>query len=64
MATIQECGLQLLQHLPCSPDLAPSEYYIFNQMKMELSGRHFGSDDDFIAAVCYFLEVLNSSFYQ
>ena len=28
MATIEECGLQLLEHPPNSPDLAPSDFFI------------------------------------
>ena len=27
MATIEECGLQLLEHPPYSPDLAPSDFF-------------------------------------
>jgi len=29
MATIRECGFQLLNHLPHSPDVAPSDYRVF-----------------------------------
>jgi len=43
-------GFQCLDHLPCSPDLAPSDYHIFPGLKKQLKGRHFSSDAEVIAA--------------
>uniref|UniRef100_H3A128 Tc1-like transposase DDE domain-containing protein n=1 Tax=Latimeria chalumnae TaxID=7897 RepID=H3A128_LATCH len=28
-AVIHECGFEQLNHPPCSPDLAPSDYHLF-----------------------------------
>ena len=56
MATIHNCGFELVPHPPYSPDLAPSNFYLFPQMKTALAGGHFAGDDDVIAAVEEFLE--------
>jgi histone-lysine N-methyltransferase SETMAR len=37
-------GFQCLDHPPCSPDLAPSDYHLFPGLKKQLKGRHFSSD--------------------
>ena len=50
MATIEECGLQLLEHPLYSPDLAPSDIFPFPEMKRQLKGRRF-EDRDNICAV-------------
>jgi len=44
MATIRECGFQLLNHLPHSPDLAPSDYRVFRSLKDSLHGQTFDRD--------------------
>ena len=45
MAAIQKCGIQLVEHTPYSPDLAPSDYYLFLEVKKELGCHHFARDD-------------------
>ena len=64
MAAIRECGFQLIEHPPYSPDLAPSDYYLFLKMKKELSGHHFRTDDDVIQAVNHFLDTQDADFYK
>ena len=63
MATNHVCGFELVSHPPYSPDLAPSDFYLFPQMKKALAGRHFASDDDVIAAVEEFLESQTKEFF-
>ena len=41
MATIRECGFQLLNHPPYSPDLTPSDYRVFRSLKDSLCGQTF-----------------------
>ena len=36
-------SFQCLDHLPYSPDLAPSDYHLFPELKKQLKGRHFSS---------------------
>lgn len=43
---------------------SPSGYNLFPKLKKELSGRHFDSDDDVMAASDPFLEVQDSDFFK
>jgi len=43
-------GFQCLDHPSYSPYLAPSHYHLFPGLKKQLTGRHFSSDAEFIAA--------------
>jgi len=45
-AAIQQCKFQQLNHPPYSPDLAPSDYFLFRVMKKFLRGKRFSSDED------------------
>jgi hypothetical protein len=40
-----------MEHAPCSPDLAPSDYHVFGPLKKFLDGHRFISDDDAKTAV-------------
>ena len=62
MAAIQKCGIQLVEHPPCSPDLAPSDYYLFLEVKKELGCHHFARDDDVMNAMDHFLSDQNGVF--
>ena len=35
-----------LNHPPCSPDLAPSDYHLFRNLKSHLRGTRFRDDDE------------------
>ena len=43
-------GFQRLDHPPYSPDLAPSDYHLFPELKKQLKRIHFSSDTEIIAA--------------
>lgn len=62
-AAIRDARLQLLQHPPYSPDLAPSDFYLFPRMKDHLRGTRFDSNCDVIAAVGAWLEDQDSEFF-
>ena len=60
-----ELGFQLVPHPPCSPDLAPSDYYLFPNMKKWLAGRRFYSNEEVIAETnAYFAELCQSSYSE
>ena len=64
MAVIQNCGFQLVQDPPYSPDLAPSDCYLVLKMKKELDGDKFARDDDVMNELwTNFLRVKNGAFY-
>ncbi|KAL7723768.1 hypothetical protein ACLKA6_017266 [Drosophila palustris] len=46
MAKLNELGFELLPHPPYSPDLAPSDYWLFANLKKMLRGKRFRSNDE------------------
>ena len=55
--------LQVLPHPPYSPDLAPSDFYLFPSLKTKLRGRNFESNKGVIDAVDDYLEDQEEDFY-
>jgi len=45
-AVILECGFEEMRHPPYSPDLAPSDYHLFPNLKEHLRGQRFSTDDE------------------
>ena len=62
-AAMERCGFELLPHAPYSPDLAPSDYYLFPLLKEQLRGKHFGSDDEVVNAVEQWINEQERSFF-
>ena len=58
-AAIRECKFEQLNHPPYSPDLAPSDYYLFQNLKSHLRGTRFRDDDELKAATEAWFEDLN-----
>jgi hypothetical protein len=48
--------ITVLEHSPCSPDLAPCDFYLFPKIKSVLKGTHFLSED----VKAKMTEILNS----
>ena len=48
---LAQLKLPALPHPAYSPDLAPSDYFLFLQLKKHLEGNHYDSDEEVIAAV-------------
>ncbi|GBP26468.1 Histone-lysine N-methyltransferase SETMAR [Eumeta japonica] len=48
---LKDTGLSEIDHLPYSPDLAPSDYFLFSNLKKELRGRRFVDDNQMKMAV-------------
>ena len=44
-------GFGILKHPPYYPDLAPSEFFLFPEMKIQFRGRRFNNTDDVINEV-------------
>jgi len=49
-------GFHCLDHPPYSPDLAPSDYHLFPELKNQLKGRYFPSYAEVIAAMKTWLD--------
>ena len=56
-------GLQRLDHPPCSPDLAPTNYNFFPGLSKQLKGLHFSSNEEVIAAAITCLNGQSSEFF-
>ena len=64
VAEAERCGFELLPHAPYSPDLAPSDFYLFPKLKSHLRGRRFESDNDVICAVEGYLGAQTADFFR
>ena len=57
-------GFKRLDHPPCSPDLAPSDYHLFSGLKKQSKSRHFSSDAEVITAAETWLDGQTSDFFE
>lgn len=64
MAKLHELGFGLLPHPPYSPDLAPSDFFLFPNLKIWLGGKRFSSNEEVIATVDKYFEGLETSFFS
>lgn len=48
---LRETGFDEINHPPYSPDLAPSDFFLFKNLKSDLRGRRFEDDEHMKAAV-------------
>ena len=62
-AAIRECKFEQFNHLPYSPDLAPSDYYLFRNLKSHLRGTRFRDNDELKAATEDWFEDQIDGFY-
>ena len=47
---LRDLHYELLEHPPFSPDLAPSDFYLFPKLKLFLAGQGFSSNQEAVAA--------------
>lgn len=62
-AAIADLGFHLLPHPPYSPDLAPSDYHLFPNMKLPLRGKTYSNISSLASAVNQWRKVTPVSFY-
>ena len=51
MAAVERNGYELIPHPAYSPDLAPSGFFLFPNLKKDIRGLHFRSDEEVVTAV-------------
>jgi len=51
MEKLRDLHYELLEHPSYSPDLAPSDFYLFPKLKLFLAGQRFSSNQEATAAV-------------
>lgn len=64
MAKLHELRYEIIEHAPYSPDLSPCDFFLFPQLKKNLAGRRFESNEEVIAAVKDFFDTQDKSFYS
>ena len=51
MDAVEQNGYKLIPHPAYLPDLAPSDFFLFPNLKKDIRGLHFRSDEDVVTAV-------------
>jgi histone-lysine N-methyltransferase SETMAR len=64
MAKINELQFELLPHTPYSPDLAPSDYFLFPNLKKWLGCKRFAINEEVQSAVDGYFAELDYSHYK
>ena len=64
MAKLHELHLELLLHTPYSPDLAPSNYWLYADLKRMLQGKRFSFNKEVISETEVYFEAKDKSFYE
>ncbi|EGI59173.1 Mariner Mos1 transposase [Acromyrmex echinatior] len=64
MVKLDQLRFKLVAHPPYSPDLAPSDYYLFSNLKRWLQGRRFTSNEEVIAETEAYFEGLDVPYYR
>ena len=64
MAKLNELSFELLPHPPYSPDLAPSDYCLFADLKKMLLGKRFYSNEEVSTKTNAYFEAKDKSFYK
>ncbi|UYV76934.1 hypothetical protein LAZ67_14002480 [Cordylochernes scorpioides] len=52
------------KHTPYSPELAPSDFYLFPALKLHLGGKHFANDDEVQAEANHWLRRQDTAWYN
>jgi hypothetical protein len=64
MRKLRNLHYELFVHPPCSPDLAPTDFYLFPKLKLFLAGQRFSSNQEVIAAVEGYFADLTKNHYR
>jgi histone-lysine N-methyltransferase SETMAR len=61
---LRDLHYELLEHPPYSPDLAPSDFYLFPKLKLFLAGQRSSSNQEAIVAVEWYFADLMKNHYS
>jgi [histone H3]-lysine36 N-dimethyltransferase SETMAR len=64
LVKLKELHYRLLEHPPYSPDLAPSDFHLFPNLKKFLRGKRFSNNDEVIATVNEYFEGLPENHFR
>jgi len=63
-AALRDCGFEQLDHPAYSPDLSPCDYFLFSNLKRDLRGRRFSSDQELVSTVTHWFNTKPATFYR
>jgi histone-lysine N-methyltransferase SETMAR len=63
-AAIDDAGFHIVPHPPYSPDLAPSDFWLFRHLKKAIRGKLFNSPEEVRADVMNFFAECDSNFFK
>ena len=61
---LHELKYRLVRHPLYSPDLSPSDYYLFPNLKKWLGGKRFTSNSEVMEAVSGYFEDFDKSYFS
>lgn len=64
VAKLNELDFELIPHAPNSPDLGPSNFFLFPNMKKWLAGKRFSSTTEIINETNSYFDGLDNSYYM
>ena len=64
MDALERNGCELIPHPAYSPDLAPSDYFLFPNLKKDIHGCHFRSNEEIMEAVEEWLRDKDPGFFS
>ena len=64
MSKLRDLKYKLLEHLPCLPDLAPTDFYPFPNLKKFVAEKRFSSNEEVTAAVEGYFTDLPESYFK
>ena len=62
-AKLFDLRYEILPHPPYSPDLAPSDYFLFPNMKSCFGGKRFSSNEEIIAATNKYFDGFDKNYF-
>ncbi|GFX91346.1 uncharacterized protein TNCV_3688101 [Trichonephila clavipes] len=64
MTKLHELGFELLLHPLYNPDLPPSDFFLFSDLKRMLAGQKFCADEEVIAETETYFKAEDKSYYK
>ncbi|XP_035231573.1 histone-lysine N-methyltransferase SETMAR-like [Stegodyphus dumicola] len=61
---LQQFQWDIFEHPPYNPDLAPSDFHLFHELKQWLGGKRFQNDVELKEAVTTHFQSLAGTFYE
>ena len=64
MDTVERNGYKLIPHPDNSPDLAPSDFFLFANLKKDIRECHFRSNEEVVTAMEEWVNVKDPDFFS